>query len=106
MGACIHLVLAPPSVSLNLILMVFLMVVAGLLVAVFLSVALLMLVPAGPELEALLIVLLLWPVAWTVVIGALLALMSQGKRSLTILGVCDGRRLCVGWFSFMVDHAL
>jgi len=80
--------------------------VAGLPVAVFLSVTLLMLVPAGPELEALLIVLLLWPVAWTVVIGALLALMSQGKRSLTILGVCEGRRLCVGWSSFMVDPAL
>lgn len=94
------------AVAVALLLMQALIRVAGLPVAVFLSVALLMLVPAGPELEVLLIILLLWPVAWTIVIGALLPLTSQGERSLTILGVCEGHRLCVGWSSFMVDPAL
>lgn len=73
---------------------------------IILSVAVLMLISASPELEVLLIILLLQPLAWTIVIGVLLALTSQGKRSLTILGVREGHRLCVGCSSFIVDPAL
>ena len=94
------------AVAVAVLLMQALVRVVGLPMVVLLSVALLMLVPASPELEVLLIILLLWPMAWTVVIGALLALTSQGKRSLTILGVCGGHRLSIGGSSFMVDPAL
>ena len=71
-----------------------------------LSLTLLVLVPAGPELEIPVVVLLLWCLACWVLIWRLLALMRQRKSSLLALRLGKGCCLCFYSSSLWVGAAL